>query len=246
MPIPSPAREEDPRRQGPIDNFYFPQEDKLVAAQKGKKWTWNVIRPEAIVGSTSTPNGMNEALTIAVYFLICRELGTEAPMPTNQRYWEGTDDVSYGPLIADLTIYASTNSHCANEAFNIANGDYFTWKYLWPRLADYFGAKASSDQKFTKPRPEEGNVQIENSFLDWSQDKRKVWDELCEKKNLPEAKKTFDFGTWAFQDWVFQRSWSATVSINKARRFGWTGHADSYECFIETFEKFKKYGLIPS
>ena len=85
-PVPSPAREDEPRRYGPIDNFYFPQEDKLAAAQKGQKWTWNVIRPEAIVGTTSKPNGMNEALTIAIYFLICRELGTEAPMPTNQRY----------------------------------------------------------------------------------------------------------------------------------------------------------------
>jgi hypothetical protein len=87
-PVPSPAREEEPRRYGAIENFYFPQEDKLAESQRGKAWSWNVIRPEAIIGATSKPNGMNEALTIAMYFLVCRELGTEAPMPTNQRYWE--------------------------------------------------------------------------------------------------------------------------------------------------------------
>lgn len=117
MPVPSPAREDQPRIHGPIDNFYFPQEDKLANVQKGKKWSWNVIRPEAIVGATSKPNGMNEALTIAIYLLTCRELGTLAPMPTNQRYWEGTDDVSDAGLIADLTIFASTSKHCANQAF---------------------------------------------------------------------------------------------------------------------------------
>lgn len=117
MPIESPAREDMPRIHGPIDNFYFPQEDRLAESQKGKSWAWNVIRPEAIVGSTAKPNGMNEALTIAIYMLTCRELGVDAPMPTNQRYWEGTDDVSYAPLIADLSIYASTHPHCANQAF---------------------------------------------------------------------------------------------------------------------------------
>lgn len=245
MPVPSPAREEDPRRQGPIDNFYFPQEDKLATAQHGKTWSWNVIRPEAIIGSNPKPNGMNEALTIALYFLICRELGVDAPMPTNQRYWEGTDDVSYAPLIADLTIYVSTNSHCKNQAFNVTNGDYFSWRYMWPRLAAYFGAKASSVQKFVMSPPKEGDLQLDHSFLEWSQDKRKVWDEFCEIKNLPGAKATFDFGTWAFQDWVFQRTWSATLSMSKARRFGWNGYVDSYQSFIDTFETFKKHGLIP-
>lgn len=246
QPVPSPAREEEPRRHHPaLDNFYFPQEDKLAAAQQGKKWSWNVIRPEAIVGSTSKPNGMNEALTIAIYFLICREQGVEAKMPTNQRYWQGTDDVSYAPLIADLTIYVSTHPHCANEAFNVNNGDYFTWRYLWPRLAEYFGANASSDQIFTKPEPKEGDLQLDLSLDQWSKDKREIWDAICDKQNVSSAKATFDFGTFAFQDWVFQRTWSATVSINKARKYGWTGHVDTYESFVKTFDKFKKHGLIP-
>ena len=94
-----------------------PKKTSWQKSQKGKPWSWNVIRPEAIIGATSKPNGMNEALTIAMYFLICREQGDNAPMPTNQRYWEGTEDVSYGPLIADLTFYVSTHPHCANEAF---------------------------------------------------------------------------------------------------------------------------------
>lgn len=31
-------------------NFYYPQEDFLAVMQEGQKWTWNVIRPEAIIG----------------------------------------------------------------------------------------------------------------------------------------------------------------------------------------------------
>ncbi|KAN0116944.1 hypothetical protein V8E51_002921 [Hyaloscypha variabilis] len=244
-PVPSPCREEDPRRAASADNFYFPQEDYLVAAQKGQRWTWNVVRPEAIVGWTVKPNGMSSAMTFALYFLVCKELGTEAAMPTNQRYWEGYDDVSSAQLIADLTIFVSTHPRCANEAFNVTNGDYFEWRYMWPRLATYFGAAASSEQKFSKPRPEEGQVQLDRSLAEWARGKREVWDRICDKANLPDAKATFESGTWAFQDWVFQRTWSATLSINKARRFGWTGHIDTYQCFVETFQKFKDLGQVP-
>lgn len=244
-PVPSPAREEEPRRTASIDNFYFPQEDALIAAQKGQQWTWNVIRPEAIIGHTLKPNGMNSALTFALFFIVSKELGDEAKMPTNQIYWAGYDDVNDARLIADLSIFVSTNPRCGNEAFNVTNGDYFTWKYMWPRLAAYFGAKSTSDQEFTKPAPTIGQPQLDFSLAEWAKDKQEVWDRICDRAGKPEAKATWDAGTWAYQDWVFQRSWSATLSINKARRFGWTGHIDSYKSFTDAFQSFEGIGLIP-
>ncbi|KAI1741215.1 hypothetical protein F4680DRAFT_71582 [Xylaria scruposa] len=244
-PVPSPAREDDPRRYGPFENFYFPQEDRLAEVQRGKAWSWNIIRPEAIIGANPQPYGLNEALTIAVYFLICRELDIAAPMPTNQRYWEGAEDASYAPLIADLTIFVSTRKSCANEAFNVTNGDYFSWRYMWPRLAASLGAKADSQQKFQKAMPREGELQLDWSLAEWCQDKRKVWENLCDRQGLPGAKATFDLAGWAVGDFLFQRTWSATLSVNKARQFGWTGHIDSYQSFVNTFEKFRHMGLIP-
>lgn len=191
-------------------------------------------------------DGMNEALTIAMYLIVCAELGEEAVMPTNQRYWEGTEDVSASSSIADLTIFASTHSNCKNQAFNHNNGDYFTWRYMWPRLAAHFGAKASSDYHFKTPYPKEGELALERSLAQWSQGKEAVWHKICDKHNAPEAKATWSFGTWAFQDWVFQRTWSATMSINKARKFGWTHHVDSYDSFIEAFKSFEFQSMIPS
>jgi nucleoside-diphosphate-sugar epimerase len=246
MPVASPAREDEPRTESPIGNFYYPQEDYLIARQKGQSWTWNVIRPEAIIGHTSKPNGMNSALTYALYFFVCKNLGTEAAMPTNQRYWEGYDDLSDSRLIADITIWASTTPKAANEAFNVTNGDYLCWRYMWPRLARYFGANATSDQVFKKPVPSEGELQLEFSLAEWAADKREVWDRICNENKCPEAKATWDSGTWAFQDWVFQRTWSATLSVNKARKLGWQGHIDSYQSLTDAFEKFVELKQIPA
>lgn len=245
-PVPSPAREEEPRRESPLGNFYFAQEDYLTTRQTGQNWTWNVIRPEAIIGHTSKPNGMNSALTYALYFLVCKEMGVEARMPTNQLYWEGYDDLSDSRLIADLTVWASTHPHAGNQAFNVVNGDYFSWRYMWPRIAAYAGARATSEQIFEKPRPSEGETQLDLSLAEWAVDKQEVWERICEKNGCPEAKATWASGTWAFQDWVFQRTWSATLSVNKARRFGWTGHIDSYQSLTGAFDKFVHLKQIPA
>lgn len=204
-----------------------------------------MIRPEAIIGYTSKPNGMNSALTYALYFLVSKKLGQEAPMPTNQVYWNGADDCSDSGLIAEFSVWASTNVKCANQAFNVVNGDHFTWRYMWPRIAGYLGAKASSDYSFQKPTPQEGQVQQEFSLAEWAADKRPVWNDLCDSAGVPEAKASWDAGTWQYQDWVFQRAWSATLSFNKAREFGFSGYRDSYKSITHAFDQFKKAKQIP-
>lgn len=246
-PVPSPAREEEPRRPATIDNFYFPQEDFLVSKQKGQSWYWNVIRPEAIIGTTMKPNGMNSALTYALYILTCKKMGEDPKMPTNQIYWDGYDDCSYAPLIADLTFFVSTNPACANQAFNATNGDYFCWRYMWPRLTEYFGINTSSDYDFNKPGLKAGAPHQEVSLNEWAtEEKRRAWDELCEEKGCPEAKSTWLAGTWQYQDWVFGRTWSATLSMSKARKSGYNGYIDSYDAFVETFDKMKRLKQIPA
>jgi len=198
---------------------------------------------------------MNSALTCAIYFIICRYLNIDAPMPTNRHYWEGTDDASSSALIAAFSVFAATHPNCSNEDFNIVNGDHFVWRWMWPRLASYFGAQASPSQQFSsvadvKDLEDSDGYRTatdqEFSLVEWADGKREVWHKLCDEMNCPTAKPTFDYGTWAFQDWVFRRTWTATLSMNKARKFGWTGHVDSYENYVQTFQEFEQLGLLPA
>ncbi len=247
-PVSTPVREEDVLPKSASDNFYWSQQLLLEEKQKQSRWTYNVIRPQAIVGAAYGPNGMNSALCFAVYFIVCSHLNIEAKMLTNERNWAGVEDVSASRLIADLSVYTATNPRCANEAFNATNGDHFVWRYMWPRLATYFGANAPLEQTFTTQASYSapvGSVVQETSFVEWGKDKKKVWDEICGLGGTPQAKSTFDFATWAYQDWVFRRTWTSTLSMNKSRKFGWTGWVDSYECFVEAFVRFEQMGMIP-
>ena len=93
-------------------------------------------------------NGMAQGLSVALYFLVCRELGEKPVFPGNKFSWNILDNQSSAAGLADLTIWATTQEHTANEAFNHVNGDIFCHRDLFPRIGAYFGVKV-----ILPPRP---------------------------------------------------------------------------------------------
>src|SRR6478736_2131490 len=77
-PFKTPAREDDPRLMPP--NFYYDQEDHLRQRQQGKRWTFSVLRPEAVCGY-AVGNPMNLLTVIAVYAAISKALGLPLRFP---------------------------------------------------------------------------------------------------------------------------------------------------------------------
>ena len=77
-PFKTPAREDDPRLMPP--NFYYDQEDLLRSRQKGAKWHFTALRPEAVMGF-AVGNPMNLLMVIAVYATISKQLGLPLRFP---------------------------------------------------------------------------------------------------------------------------------------------------------------------
>ncbi|WP_149093764.1 NAD-dependent epimerase/dehydratase family protein [Paenibacillus terrae] len=61
----TPAKESAPRHLPP--NFYYNQEDFLRTHQKGKGWSWTILRPDVVAG-LSIGNPMNLAMLIGDVF----------------------------------------------------------------------------------------------------------------------------------------------------------------------------------
>ncbi|KAL1594142.1 hypothetical protein SLS59_008976 [Nothophoma quercina] len=145
--------EEASRYDDKGENFYYKQEDFMFARQKeaaarGHNWHYSIIRPNGIVGFTPAANGMSEAITMALYFLISKELGQNAEFPGNDYFYNCVDDASSAKGIANISVWAMTQEHTKDEAFNSVNGDTYVWKYFWPRIAAYFGAEVSAFARF--------------------------------------------------------------------------------------------------
>ena len=121
-PFRTPARESDPRHFGP--NFYFDQIDWLTSFQKGKRWNWTELRPQTLCGF-SPGTAMSIVSVIAVYAVICKEQGLPLRFPGKPGAYRSIYQVTESAHMAESVLRAATGEGCANEAFNITNGDYF-------------------------------------------------------------------------------------------------------------------------
>ncbi|KAL5355843.1 NAD-dependent epimerase/dehydratase [Aspergillus floccosus] len=243
-PVKVPLEEDFPRYDDKGYNFYYDQEDYLREVQKRRNtWSYNIIRPNAINGFAPHANGMSEALTIAIYLLICRELNQPGQFPGNEYFWNSIDDNSYSPSLADLTVWATTQEHCKNEVFNHCNGDVFVWKYLWQDVAKYFDVEVP-EPNFKKAIGQAETLSNEIDMVEWAKDKRPVWEAIVKKYGG--KVEAFDWGTWGFFNWATGKSWLTISSINKARKYGWHRSDNTFETWIETYRSFENAGVLPS
>jgi hypothetical protein len=82
---------------------------------------------------------MSEVITMALYMLINKELGVTPRFPGNKFFYNCPDDASYAVGLADISMWATTQEHTKDEAFNHVNGDTYIWRYMFPKIGAYFG-----------------------------------------------------------------------------------------------------------
>lgn len=229
-PIKIPAKETEPRHIPP--NFYWNQEDLVRerAAQDG--WRWTVWRPEMVSG-IATGSPMNGISGLAVYALICRELGVPLRFPGWPDYMIEASDTR---LMARAFRWAMDAPTAANEIFNITNGDFFVWKNVWPLICDVFGVERGYDQ----PTP------LETMMAD----KAPVWDRIVARHDLLPTPYEQISPNWQFMDFCFGYGAPSTpapmlFSTIKLRQAGFHDCIDTETMFVELFAELGRRRLIP-
>ena len=138
-PIRTPARESQDRVVHP--NFYWVQED-FLRSQSGKQdFDYTIMRPQLIVG----PNHgvvMNIPPVIGIYGAIRKELGQPFSFPGGPIWvWEAVDV----RLVAQAIRWATENSIASGKTYNLTNGEVFSFRDMWPRLAQTLGLEVGED-----------------------------------------------------------------------------------------------------
>lgn len=223
-----PFKESDPRPAAP--NFYFDQEDLIRARQRRAKWTWTVLRPPGLCGVT-VGSPMNTQVAVGVYAAVCRELGAPFEYPGGVGNLKEVCDVR---LLARAIEWAATAPACANEIFNIANGDCFMWEDMWPRFAAAFGMECAP------PRP----ICLAKAMPD----KGHVWDRIVAKYGLQSYRYEQLVPSWDFLDFTFRygRPPSASLmSTIKARKAGFHDCADTEAMFGELLHTLQDQKILP-
>lgn len=227
-PFKTPAREDDPRLMGP--NFYYDQEDFLRSLQTGKGWNFSILRPEAVCGY-AVGNPMNLAMVIAVYAAISKELGLPLRFPGPEAAYRALYQVTSADILARAADWAGKTAGAANEIFNITNGDYFRWQFMWPRIADAFGMEVA------EPVPMPLKI--------YMADKAPLWAKMVEKYGLKPI--PYDhLVNWAFGDFIFHSAFDNISSTIKARTHGFGDCIDTEEMFTNLFARLRKLRVIPA
>lgn len=227
-----PARERNPRHQH--ENFYWLQEDYLRDRQHGESWAWTILRPQIVFGEAIGGN-LNVIPALGVYAALRKEAGLPLSFPGGTPgVVEGTD----ADLLARAMEWAATSPACANEIFNITNGDVFVWTEVWPAIADALGMAVGA--------PEPHCLRLEMPA------REREWGAIVRKYNLraPADLGSFVGGSFEFADSVFAYGSNTfppamIVSSIKARQAGFHDCIDTEDMFRKWLERWRELRLLP-
>ena len=226
-PFKTPAREDDPRLMSP--NFYYDQEDFLRVRQTGKNWHYSVLRPEAVCGY-AVGNPMNLAMVIGVYAAISKELGLPLRFPGPEAAYRALYQVTSAAILAKAAAWAGETPSARGEIFNITNGDYFRWQFLWPKIAGAF------QMEVAEPIPMPLGV--------YMADKGPLWAAMTDKYGLKPV--AYDhLVSWAFGDFIFHSGFDNISSTIKARRHGFHDCIDTEDMFTSFFADLRQRRVLP-
>jgi nucleoside-diphosphate-sugar epimerase len=226
-PYKTPARETDRRHMPP--NFYYDQEDYLKERSTGKAWSWTALRPSSICGF-AVGNPMNMATVIAVYAVLCKEMGLPLRFPGSSAAYSTVMEMTDAELLAKAIVWAGENDLCDGQAFNITNGDFNRWENIWPRLAEFFQMEYAPPQRFPLAK--------------FMSDKEPVWNALVKKYQLLDY--TFQEAVaWPFGEAIFNLGYDVMSDTTKSRRFGFREWVDTEEMLFRLFDQFQKMRFIP-
>jgi nucleoside-diphosphate-sugar epimerase len=211
--IPVPARERYPRDAHA--NFYWLQEDYVREQSARQGFGWTILRPTVVLG----PNVgvvMNVLPVIGVFAALCREEGQPFGFPGHVPYVREAVDAR---LIGRAAEWAARTPAAWGEHFNLTNGEVFSWRDLWPAMADCLGVEAGPDRPL--------------SMAQHLPSRAAVWDRIVQRHGLRPLKmqdllgESHHYADFGFGYGLKQLPPPAFVSTVKVKQAGFTETFDT-------------------
>jgi len=215
------------------ENFYWNQENHLRELQKGKAWSWSILRPVLIVGF-STGSAMNVIPALGVYAALRRESGLDLPFPGGApRVGQAID----ADLLARVIGWAGESQNARNEIFNVANGDVFVWENIWPAIAGALGMKPGGNIPLALDR------EIRPREAEWQAIRTKY---RLRSGNLRDfVGLSFEYADYTMGFGRNAPGPPAIVSTIKLMQAGFTEVIDTEKMFTKFFAEFQAARLLP-
>ena len=214
-------------------NFYWAQENFLRELQTGKAWHWSILRPVLIVG-LAMGGAMDLIPPLGVYAAMLREAGRALDFPGGAARVAQAVDVD---LLARAIAWSGEAEAARNEAFNVTNGDVFTWENVWPAIADALGMKAGTAVPLS----------LAKEYPKWIA----PWEAIRRKYDLlsPDLETfvglSFQYADYSMRYGQTQSGPPSIVSTVKINKCGFTEMMDTEAMFRKWFGQARASRLLP-
>jgi nucleoside-diphosphate-sugar epimerase len=214
-------------------NFYWAQENFLREQQRGKEWHWSILRPVLIVGE-AMGGAMDLIPPLGVYAAMLREQGRALDYPGGAVRVSQAVDVD---LLARAIAWTGEAEAARNEAFNVTNGDVFTWENIWPAIAE------ALDMKPGAPAP----LSLAREYPNWIA----PWERLRTQYDLisPGLEAfvglSFQYADYSMRYGQTEPGPPSIVSTVKINQAGFTEMMDTEAMFRKWFRRAKASRLLP-
>jgi hypothetical protein len=188
-----------------------------------------------VIFGESLGSHMNVLPALGVYAALLREEGRPLSFPGGPPWTREAVDAD---LLARACEWAATSPACANETFNINNGDVFDWRHVWPAIAETLGMEVGPDAPLSlaaamPPREAE-------------------WQAIVRRYGLRAPERLADFVGQGFIYADGQLAHGRTspppttlVSTIKARQAGFHDCMDTEDMFRKWFRRFQERRWLP-
>ena len=232
-PFPTPAREDDPRHLPP--DFYYDQQDYLVAAQarqpagKSARWTWSASRPNFIT-DFAPERPRNLVAVLGAWASICREAGMRLEFPGKTGAFTALSEITDATHLARAMRHIATTPQCANQAFNVTNGEPIRWQRFWPRLAKHYGLEVGSVRPL--------------QLAQWMADKEPMWQRITTRHGLLPTR-LVDVAQWNFGDFALNQDHDVFYSLLLLRGTGFLETVDTEATIIRQLQQYREARILP-
>jgi nucleoside-diphosphate-sugar epimerase len=231
-----PGKESQPRVGH--GNFYWAQEDLLLAAARETEFSYTIFRPQFIFGGVLGA-AMNLIPVIGVYAALCREIGRPFSFPGGAPYVAEAVD---SRLLADALHWAATSPAARDETFNVTNGDVFEWRDLWDAFARALEVESGPDRPL--------------SMADWLPEQEAIWQRIVQRRGLRALSLREILGlSHQYADDAFaytrdgsplkSRSDPVFLSTVKLRQAGFGNCIDTEQMFSYWFARLRAERILP-
>jgi hypothetical protein len=171
---------------------------------------------------------------LGVYAAMLREQGKALDYPGGAARVSQAVDVD---LLARAIAWAGEAEAARNEAFNVTNGDVFTWENVWPAISDALDMKPGGAVPLS----------LAKTFPQWIA----PWDALRREHNLisPGLEAfvglSFQYADYSLRHGQTESGPPSIVSTVKINQAGFTEMMDTEAMFRKWFRQAREQRLLP-